>query len=238
MVQRLAWPVSSRKCSARIVSAVTGVVHPPVRSFRRRGRMTPGRKLRWAELWPVFGLDAVDLPNWAPDVLDIGFGNGASVVYLAMAEPAWRIAALEVHEAGIVQLFDGLAAEAVTNVKVVRDDFLDVHAHVPDSSLHRINLFCPDPWPKAAQAHRRIVRPAVIDEFVRMLRVGGVLHMATDWPAYEQQMREVCERADLEPCTAPLRAVTKYEERGRRQGRPTVDLAYRRVEPLVHSEGR
>jgi tRNA (guanine-N7-)-methyltransferase len=97
---------------------------------------------------------------------------------------------------------------------------------IAPGTLDRINVFCPDPWPKAAQTHRRLLRPAVVDEFVRMLRPSGVLHLVTDWAEYADQMRAVCERPDLVPCDAPARAATKYETRGRFEGRAIADLAY------------
>jgi tRNA (guanine-N7-)-methyltransferase len=191
--------------------------------------MTAGRQLRWAELWPRFGLAAVDLAAWQPNALDVGFGNGASVLFLATEQPTWRVVGVEVHEAGIVQLLDNLNVGGVDNARVVRDDVFDVFGSIRAASLERINVFCPDPWPKAAQSHRRLIRSAVVDEFVQLLRVGGVLHLVTDSADYAEQMREVCRRDDLQPTEVPARAATKYETRGRFEGRLIADLAYRRV---------
>jgi tRNA (guanine-N7-)-methyltransferase len=191
--------------------------------------MTPGRKVRWAAMFPRFGLDLDGLADWPPDALDVGFGNGVSVTHLAVLEPTWRIVGVDVHEAGIVQLFDVLEASAIENVRVVRDDIVEVLPRLADESLQRIQVFCPDPWPKAAQIHRRLVRADTVDEFVRLLRFDGILHLATDWFEYADVMREVCNRPDLEPVDPPSRAVTKYETKGHFEGRPMTDLAYRRV---------
>jgi tRNA (guanine-N7-)-methyltransferase len=188
--------------------------------------MTTGRQQRWADMWPRFGLAAADVPAWAPNALDVGFGNGASVRFLANEHRDWRIVGAEVHESGIVQLFDALAVDELDNVRVVRDDVYELFGVIAPNTLDRINVFCPDPWPKAAQTHRRLLRPAVVDEFVRMLRPGGVLHLVTDWAEYADQMRTVCHRPDLAPCDAPARAATKYETRGRFEGRAIADLAY------------
>jgi tRNA (guanine-N7-)-methyltransferase len=203
--------------------------YPPARSFRRRGRMTAGRQLRWAELWPRFGLTAADLAEWQPNALDVGFGNGASVVHLATEQPTWRVVGVEVHESGMVQLLDALNTAGLDNVRLVRDDVFDVFNSIRLGSLERINVFCPDPWPKAAQMHRRLIRPAVVDEFVQRLAVGGILHLVTDIADYADQMRDACARDDLQPTDAPARASTKYETRGRFEGRSIADLAYRRV---------
>jgi tRNA (guanine-N7-)-methyltransferase len=205
--------------------------YPPARSFRRRGRMTTGRQLRWAELWPRFGLNASDLAEWQPNALDVGFGNGASVLFLALDQPTWRVVGVEVHESGIVQLLDSLKAASIDNARVVRDDVFDVFDFIRAGSLERINVFCPDPWPKAAQSHRRLIRPAVVDEFVQRLVPGGILHLVTDAADYADHMRETCTRDDLVAVEAPARAATKYETRGRFEGRAIADLAYRRIAP-------
>jgi tRNA (guanine-N7-)-methyltransferase len=191
--------------------------------------MTSGRQARWAEMWPRFGLDGDAVATWAPHAIDIGFGNGASVHFLAAEHPEWRVLGVEVHEAGIVQLFDVLDRDGIENVRVVLDDVFYVFEALAPGSLERINVFCPDPWPKAAQVHRRLIRPSVIDSFVRLLSPTGVLHLVTDWADYADQMRATCTRDDLVPCEAPARASTKYEQRGVFEGRAIADLAYRRA---------
>jgi tRNA (guanine-N7-)-methyltransferase len=173
---------------------------------------------------------AADLATWQPHALDVGFGNGASVVHLATERPTWRVVGVEVHEAGMVQLLDVLNASGIENVRLVRDDVFDVFNSIRLGSLERINVFCPDPWPKAAQMHRRLIRPAVVDAFVQRLAVGGILHLVTDIADYADQMREACARDDLQPADAPSRASTKYETRGRFEGRVIADLAYQRVD--------
>jgi tRNA (guanine-N7-)-methyltransferase len=170
------------------------------------------------------------LAAWQPNVLDVGFGNGASVVHIATEYPEWRIVGVEMHDPGIVQLFDALDAAGLTNTRVMREDLLDVLPCVPNASLDRIQIFCPDPWPKVAQGHRRLIRPDVVEQLVGRLKIGGVLHLATDWGDYADIMRAACTRDDLAPVEPPSRASTKYEAKGRHEGRPMTDLAYARVE--------
>ncbi len=55
----------------------------------------------------------------------------------------------------------------VTNLRVMCHDAVEVSEHmIPDSSLHTLQLFFPDPWHKARHHKRRIVKA----EFVEMLR--------------------------------------------------------------------
>jgi tRNA (guanine-N7-)-methyltransferase len=205
-------------------------MHPPVRSFRRRGRMTPGRRIRYAEFSPRFVIVPEEIALWQPTIIDIGFGGGESVVAAATNRPDERILGVEVHEAGITHLLTDLAAAEIGNVRVVRSDILEVLALLPDRSLKEICLFFPDPWPKIAHMHRRLVRGDVVRALAERLADGGLLRLATDADHYAEQMRDVCgAEPQLIEVDAPDRVMTKYEQRGRAAGRAIVDLAYRKV---------
>jgi tRNA (guanine-N7-)-methyltransferase len=105
----------------------------------------------------------------------------------------------------------------------------------------------PDPWPKKRHVRRRLVDTSSIRRITDLLTVGGTLHLATDWPPYAHQMREVIgAEARLEPqvdavddgegadgrplwrSERPPRPVTAYEQRGLDAGRPITDLVVRR----------
>ena len=69
------------------------------------------------------------------------------------------------------------------------------------------------------------------------LKPGGILHLATDWEDYAQQMLEVLSAEPLLINTGPdntyverpqSRPLTKYEERGLRLGHGVWDLVFRR----------
>lgn len=205
-------------------------MHPPVRSFRRRGRMTPGRRLRYAELSPRFVITAEEIASWQPTLVDIGFGGGESVIATATNRPEERVLGVEVHEAGITHLLTDLASADIGNVRVVRSDILEVLPLLANGSLREICIFFPDPWPKIAHSHRRLVRVDVVRALTDVLAPGGLLRLATDADHYAEQMRDVC---DVDPylteVDAPDRVATKYERRGREAGRRIVDLAYRKV---------
>jgi tRNA (guanine-N7-)-methyltransferase len=166
-------------------------------------------------------------------VLEIGSGMGETTAAMAKAHPEADFIAVEVHGPGIGSLLNRLAAAELTNVKVIRHDALDVLEHmIPDASLAAIHLFFPDPWPKKRHHKRRMVQPAFAALAARKLAPAGVLHAATDWPEYAQQIDHVL-GAVLEPAGAPLfeRPVTKFEARGRRLGHGVRDLVFRRRMP-------
>ena len=81
-----------------------------IRSFvRREGRLTPGQQKALDELWPLYGIDEASTPidldelfsRNAPRVLEIGFGNGASLAEMAKNQPDHDFIGIEVHRPGV-----------------------------------------------------------------------------------------------------------------------------------------
>ena len=81
-----------------------------VRSFvRRTGRMTASQQRAMEELWPEFGIEYADCEldldeifgRSAERILEIGFGNGETLVMSAAASPDKDFIGIEVHEPGI-----------------------------------------------------------------------------------------------------------------------------------------
>jgi tRNA (guanine-N7-)-methyltransferase len=102
---------------------------------------------------------------------------------------------------------------------------------IADGALAAIHLFFPDPWPKKRHHKRRMVQPGFAALAARKLQPGGIVHAATDWPDYAEQMDEVLSKeALLEGAASGFaeRPVTKFESRGRRLGHPVRDLVFRR----------
>jgi len=201
--------------------------------------MTAAQKRALAELWPRYGLAPGDGPvdfralfgRTAPVAVEIGFGNGDALARLAAAHPETDYLGIEVHRPGVGRLLARLAAEGLTNVRVVCADAKEMLAHrVPDASLAAVYVWFPDPWPKKRHHKRRLVQPEFVALVRRKLALGGVLHLATDWPAYAAHMEAVLNTAEgFAAATAAARPDTKYEARGRRLGHPVRDLAYVRV---------
>jgi tRNA (guanine-N7-)-methyltransferase len=218
-----------------------------VRSFvRRPGRVTPAQRRAFAELLPRFGIDAPQGPldlaalfgRDARRVLDIGFGDGEALVTNALNNPDVDYVGVEVHEPGIGHLLLLLEQAAARNVRVIPRDAADV---VPQlfaaASFDAVDLLFPDPWPKKRHHKRRLVQPAFVTELARVLKPGGLLHVATDWADYARHTREVLAGAEefeaveqTELADEPLarRPPTKFERRGRRLGHDVFDLFYRR----------
>jgi tRNA (guanine-N7-)-methyltransferase len=219
-----------------------------VRSFvKRPGRTTVAQKRALAELLPRFGValgnELLDLASIygraAPVVLDIGFGDGEALVTSAANYPELDYLGVEVHEPGIGHLLLLLEKAQLGNVRVIARDAADiVRDALPDACLDTVNMFFPDPWPKKRHHKRRLVQPPFVAEIARVLKDGGLFHLATDWADYVLHTRTIIDaNRDFEPvgaidlCHTPLgfRPPTKFERRGRRLGHEVVDLYYKRT---------
>lgn len=218
-----------------------------VRSFvRRPGRATAAQRRALADLLPRYGIgnaqERLDLARLfgrdARRVLDVGFGDGEALVTSALNNPGVDYVGVEVHDPGIGHLLLLLEQTAIGNVRVIPRDASDVVPQlIADASFDAVDLFFPDPWPKKRHHKRRLVQPPFVAEIARVLKPGGMLHVATDWADYARHTREVLAQnealAPVEPadlCHNPLalRPPTKFERRGRRLGHEVVDLFYRK----------
>ena len=197
--------------------------------------MTAAQQRALDELYPRYGIafgEAIASKRGAPLVLEIGSGMGETTAAIAAARPDADFVAVEVHGPGIGSLLNRVEAQKLANVRVVRHDAVEVlQQMVADASLAAIHLFFPDPWPKKRHHKRRLVREEIAALMARKLAPGGILHAATDWPDYAEQMSEIFSKEGLlEPASAGFaeRPTTKFESRGQKLGHRIRDLYFRR----------
>ena len=221
-----------------------------IRSFvLRQGRLTDAQERGIAEQWPHYGLepqgtardfDAV-FGRHAERVLEIGFGNGEALRFAASNESERDFIGIEVHRPGVGRLLNGLAADGARNARIYNHDAVEVlERDIADGSLDEVRIFFPDPWPKKRHHKRRLIQADFTQLLARKLRVGGLLHLATDWQAYAEHMWDVLEAAPAFENEAGARGwfarpawrpETHFEARGLRLGHGVWDLLYRRRDP-------
>lgn len=218
-----------------------------VRSFVRRiGRITPAQQRAFDAHWADYGFDytgeqrdfATLFGRDAPLVVEIGFGNGEQLLHASSAEPDANFIGIEVHTPGVGRLMNGLAAQGLRNTRVYADDAVNVlRDEIAPNSLAEVRIYFPDPWPKARHNKRRLIQPDLVDLIASRLQNGGILHLATDWEAYADHMRDVLEaNSHFTNIAAPGAAVdrpawriqTHFEQRGRKLGHGVWDFLYRR----------
>jgi len=222
--------------------------HPrAIRSFvTRNGRITEAQERALEQLWPRYGvafapqmLEARALfGREAPRSLEIGFGNGENLAALAAAHPERDFLGVEVHRPGVGRLLLALEAGALTNVRIISHDAVEVlEQQIPRAFFEEILILFPDPWPKKRHHKRRLVQGPFAALAASRLARGGVLRLATDWEPYALEMLEtltatpglqnLAEYGGFVPRPAE-RAPTRFERRGERLGHEVWDLVFRR----------
>ncbi len=213
-----------------------------IRSFvLRKGKMTVGQKKAVEELMPVYAFDPSSPINFStlfgndnPVWLDIGFGNGESIIHAAQMYPEVNFLGIEVHLPGVGHLLMAIKEFNLNNVRIIRNDAVDMlNLYIKNDSLAAIHVYFPDPWHKKRHHKRRIMNQEFLDLIQTKLTNNGRLHYASDWQPYAIEVQELlaentwltnqeanngfAERPDWRP-------VTKFERRGQRLNHGTYDL--------------
>ncbi|GHJ97710.1 tRNA (guanine-N(7)-)-methyltransferase [Streptomyces sp. NE5-10] len=218
-----------------------------IRSFQpRRSRVTAGQAEAMLKRWPDWGLDidgkrVLDLRELfggLPVVLEIGFGMGEATAQMAAADPGTGILAVDVHTPGQGNLLGLADRGGLTNVRVANGDAIILLREMLDpAALDGCRVYFPDPWPKKRHHKRRLIQPEFLTLLATRLKPGGVLHCATDWEPYAEQMLEVLSAHPDFENTAPdggyaprpdFRPLTRFEGQGLDKGHVVHDLLFRR----------
>ncbi|MDC3327285.1 tRNA (guanosine(46)-N7)-methyltransferase TrmB [Pseudomonadales bacterium] len=206
----------------------------PIRSFViRQGRLSKGQRRGLEEIYPQFELKQSALaapqsayPSDQPLTLEVGFGMGDSLAEMAVNAPERNFLGLEVHGPGVGHLMIQAASLGLTNLRVLNSDVWSVLPSLPAASLACFQIFFPDPWHKKRHHKRRLINTVFLDAVAEKLQPGGMLHIATDWQPYAEEIYDHLEsHPAFSHCPAPARAETKYERRGQRLGHVVTDLA-------------
>ena len=217
-----------------------------IRSFvLRQGRVTKGQAHALEVGRPKFGIDYVpDIIDLnakfnrtdSKKILEIGFGMGETTAKIAQTLPECDFLAAEVHTPGVGALLKLIEESALTNIRIIQHDVVDVLQNMlADASLDGVHIFFPDPWHKARHHKRRLIQAGFVKLLCSKLKVGGYLHVATDWQEYaewvldvlnaEPQLQNTAESYAEKPSYRPL---TKFENRGIKLGHGVWDMVFKR----------
>ncbi|KIF75738.1 tRNA (guanine-N7)-methyltransferase [Streptomyces sp. 150FB] len=219
-----------------------------IRSFQpRRSRVTTGQAEALRRHWSDWGLDIdgqriidpAEMFDGLPAVLEIGFGMGEATALMAAADPGTGILAVDVHTPGQGNLFRLAEQNGLSNIRVANGDaIILLREMLKPASLDGIRVYFPDPWPKKRHHKRRLIQPEFLTLAAERLRPGAVLHCATDWEPYAEQMLDVltahpgfentCQDGGYAPRPAS-RPLTRFEGQGLDKGHVVRDLLFSRV---------
>ncbi|HEV7625412.1 MAG TPA: tRNA (guanosine(46)-N7)-methyltransferase TrmB [Streptomyces sp.] len=177
-------------------------------------------------------------PAVRPVVLEIGFGMGEATSHMAAADPDTNILAVDVHTPGQGNLLRLADERGLSNIRVGNGDaVILVREMLAPDSLSGLRVYFPDPWPKKRHHKRRLIQQEFLDLVAVPLRPGALVHCATDWEPYAEQMLDVFsghpafENTQLDGGFAPRPAIrprTRFEGQGLQKGHKVRDLLFRR----------
>ena len=217
---------------------------------RRKGHpLRPHQAALYKTLLPKLALDLShpapqDLCSLFPVPVDevrleIGFGGGEHLIAQALANPRTGFIGSEPFVNGMAKALAAIEQHALRNIRLSAGDATHLLAWLPASSISRIDLLYPDPWPKRRHWKRRFVQDESLARLARLLKPGGEFRFASDIPGYvswvlaramrSDQIEWTAERADDWRKPWPDFAGTRYEAKAKREGRIPAYLAFRRV---------
>ena len=210
---------------------------------RKNGFVTDGQEARLLKWLPLIGLpkektlNQAGLPEGAPVVMEIGFGNGDFLVHLAKTHPDWILVGVEIYLPGVAKAVARLEdAGVIERCRITQLPAQFVLTNqVEEQQLDGIFVNHPDPWPKARHHKRRIIQKDFAELMVTRLKAGGFIKLATDKPDLAEWMRDILDATPGLTNVAGIggfierdadRPQTKFEQRGIRAGRISQFLHY------------
>lgn len=157
-------------------------------------------------------------------ILEIGFGMGHSLLAMAEQFPQYQFLGVEVYRPGIGSVLNAIHKKQLKNIRLICGDVVPVLQRIPPHVLDAILIFFPDPWPKKRHHKRRLIQSSFIELISQTLKIGGYLHIATDWQNYAEQIKAVLEGypqltdASVNEAVVMPRITTKFEQRGQKLG--------------------
>lgn len=168
--------------------------------------------------------------------LEIGFGNGEQLLHQALQNPNIGMIGCEPFMNGVGALCKEIKDRNVRNIRIWQDDARLLLPRIAGHSLGKCFLLNSDPWPKKRHAKRRFVQKETLDELHRLLKKGAEFRMSSDDPGLNAwQLEKTLFHGGFAwqaECAADWRLrpadmeITRYQNKGLNEGRPTVFLNF------------
>ena len=141
---------------------------------------------------PSFGHDCQRIE------LDLGCGKGGFALELAKRNPDTVVLAADIKASRLKKINNKVAVMKLENVETLRVMAWDLIAYLlPDSSIDRIHILNPDPWPKSKHRDHRLLSTEFLGRIKKVLKPNGVLHLSTDDKSYFEFMKEAIKPLDF-----------------------------------------
>jgi len=123
--------------------------------------------------------------NGRPLEVDLGCGDGSFLLDLAKQFPEREFIGVERMLRRARKVCRELVRNQLDNGRVLHlDSRHAVEWLLPEASVARLHLLCPDPWPKVRHHRRRLVQVEFLAAAARVLEPGGEFLFMTDYEEY------------------------------------------------------
>lgn len=158
-----------------------------IKSFiKRKKRINSTKKREIAKSFlPTLLLNLAEVKKLEQKVsCEIGFGSGENILQLAINNPDKLYIGCEVYENGVVNLATEIYEHKLNNIKIFKDDAIDLLKAIPSQLINEIFILFPDPWPKKRHYKRRLINQQNLDLLAEKLADNSIIHIATDFENY------------------------------------------------------
>ncbi len=120
-----------------------------------------------------------------PLEIDLGCGDGSFLMAMAAEFPERDFLGVERLLGRVRKVCKKLTRRRLGNCRVLRlDSKYVVEWLLPEASVSRLHLLCPDPWPKLRHHRRRLMQLDFLEAVRRSLVPGGEFLFMTDHEEY------------------------------------------------------
>ncbi|MBB5352731.1 tRNA (guanine-N7-)-methyltransferase [Haloferula luteola] len=128
----------------------------------------------------------------APLEVDLGCGDGSFLLGMAREFPERNFLGVERLLGRVRKVCKRASNAGLENVRLLRlESRYTIEWLLPEASVSRLHLLCPDPWPKVRHHRRRLFQPPFLDAVRKVLVPGGEFLFMTDHPEYFEWAEEI-----------------------------------------------
>lgn len=173
-------------------------------------------------------LDLSSFFNKPPNSIsfEIGFGGGEHLAGIAKNDPKGGFIGCEPFTNGVSSLLGHIKDDGIDNIKIFHGDARLLLNACKDSSLDKVYILFPDPWPKSKHHKKRIISQDTLDIIHRVMKNDAELLIATDHVDYSEWISDHLDarrdfiKVDRNIKSPPCGWIpTRYQEKAEKEGR-------------------
>ena len=167
--------------------------------------------------------------------VEIGFGNGEFLAYMAKEFPEVNFVGFELSITSFVKAQKKFHRERIENVRLVMvDGRFGIRELFEDESVEHVYVNFPCPWSKKGQEKKRVTYGDFIRSLAAVLEKDGMFELMTDDENYAKEVFSKFEESgyfDLEPIKIDFKreVQTRYERKWLSMGRHTFLIRAKKI---------